>query len=249
LLLQYLIISTTISTSQTLKLPYLLRATLAFVILVPAHGVAAELGVHQRVQSLQDEWANIFYRLSEDEQAPKLEALLPRAHALVERYPQEAEPLVMEALVLCTHAAAKPGLGALGEVERARDLLVKSIGLDPMAMDGSAFVTLGNLYYRLPGWPISYGQDDQARQYLEAALKLYPEALDTNYFYGDFLIGQGEFSKALPYLEKADRAPVRPQSRLSDLKLKEELKQRLQEARTQNKAGTDFFAKLLLTDN
>ena len=37
----------------------------------------------------------------QDEQAPKLEALLPRAHALVERHLQEAEPLVMEALVLC----------------------------------------------------------------------------------------------------------------------------------------------------
>jgi tetratricopeptide (TPR) repeat protein len=178
----------------------------------------------------------------------KLEAILPRVHALVERYPQEAEPLVMEALVLCTHAAAKPGLGALGQVKRARDLLVKSIGLDPMAMEGSAYVTLGNLYYRLPGWPISYGQDDQARQYLEAALKIYPEALDTNYFYGDYLIGQGEFSKALPYLEKADKAPVRPQFLLSDLKLKEGLKQKLLEARTQNTDGTDFFAKLLLTD-
>ena len=215
------------------------------MILAPVPGVASEPSVHQQVQGLHDEWADIFYRLPVYEQAGKFETLLPRVHALVERYPQ-AEPLVIEAFVLCSYAAAEFSLSSLNKVARARELLVKSISLDPKVMEGSAYVTLGNLYYRLPGWPISYGDDDQSRQYLEAALKLFPEALDTNYFYGDFLMGQGAFRQAIPYLEKADKAPIRPQSRLSDLKLKEELKHRLKDAQEQNDDG-DSFSRLLPT--
>ena len=181
-----------------MKLPCLACAALALTILASVPGVAAEPSVHQLVQSLHDEWSDIFYRLPVDEQAEKYESLLPRIHNLVEHHPKEAEPLVMEAFVLCTYAATEFSLGSLRKVERARELLVKSIALNPMTMDGSAYVTLGNLYYRVPGWPISYGDDDQARQYLETALKLFPEALDTNYFYGDFLMGQGEFRQALP---------------------------------------------------
>jgi tetratricopeptide (TPR) repeat protein len=210
-------------------------------------GVATEPNVHQRVQSLHDEWADIFYRLPVDEQAGKFEALLPKVDALVERYPQEADLLVIEAYVLCSYAATEFSLGSLRKVERARELLVKSIGLNPTAMDGSAYLTLGNLYHRVPGWPLSYGNDDLARRYLETALKLFPEALDTNYFYADFLMSHGEFRQALPYLEKADKAPIRAYSRLSDLKLKEELKHRLMAIQEENEDETDFFSRLLPT--
>ncbi len=230
---------------RVLKLPCLVYVVLVLIILASVPVLAAEPVVYQHVQSLHDEWSDIFYRLPVDQQAEKFEALLPIVHSLIERYPHEAEPLVMEALVLCTYAATEFSLGALSKVKRARDLLVKSIDIDPTAMEGTAYVTLGNLYYRLPGWPISYGNDDLARQYLEAALKLFPEALDTNYFYGDFLMDQGEFRKALPYLEKADKAPIRHQSRMSDLKLKEELKHRLKAAKEQNEDQGDFFSKLL----
>ena len=221
--------------------------TLALTILAPLPGVAAEANVSQLVQSLHDEWADIFYRLPEDEQTEKFKTLLPRAHALVEQYPQEAEPLVLEAYVLCAYAAAEFSFGSLSKLTRARLLLVKSIAINPRVMKGSAYVTLGNLYYRLPGWPISYGNDDKARQNLEAALKLFPDELDTNYFYGDFLVGQGEYPKALIYLEKADKASIRSESRLSDLKLKEELKHRLKAAQEKNDDGGDFFSSLLPT--
>jgi len=53
------------------------------------------------------------------------------------------------------------------------------------------------------------------------------------------------YCKALPYLEKADKAPIQRQSNLSDLKLKEELKHRLKAAKEQNEDQDDFFSKLL----
>lgn len=206
---------------------------------------AAESDAQQAVQSLKEQWAEVFYLMPADQQGPKLEQFLIQAKALVERYPKAAEPLLMEALVLCSQAGSQGGLAALSRVREARDVLTRAISLDPLAMEGSAFVMLGNLYYRLPGWPLSFGDDHLARQYLETALRHFPNELDTNYFYGDFLLDQGQFEQALIYLEKAEKAPVRADSRLSDLKLKQELKPALKDAREKNTARASFFSRFL----
>lgn len=166
-------------------------------------------------------------------------------HAVVARYPDLAEPLILEAQVLCTFAGAEVGFGSLRKLKHAKELLLKSIAINPTASEAGAYVTLGNLYYRLPGWPISYGNDDLARQYLETALKLFPDELDTNYFYGDFLVGQGDFRQAITYLENADKAEVSPQTRMADIKLEEEVKHRVKAAQQQNDNGGDFFSSLL----
>jgi tetratricopeptide (TPR) repeat protein len=209
----------------------------------PSYG--AETGAHDAVQTLRNEWEHVFYELPESQQGPRLEALLARSKSLVTQHPKNAEPLIMEALVLCALAGHDGGFSALGHVKRAREVLNKALDLDPQALEGSALVILGNLYYRLPGWPISFGDDERARHYLEKALKRYPDQLDTNYFYGDFLLDQGQFEQALPYLEKADKLPLRPDTRLSDLKLKHELAQALRDARQKNAARTNFFSKFL----
>lgn len=223
---------------------FLVLCVLAFALVQrPVQGV--ETGAHGAVETLRKEWEHVFYELPESEQGPRLEALLARSVALVAQYPRSAEPLVMEALVLCALAGHDGGFSALGHVKRAREVLLKSVQIDPRAREGSALVILGNLYYRLPGWPLSFGDDDLARQYLERALRLYPDQLDTNYFYGDFLLDQGEYEKALPYLEKADKVPLRPGNSLSDLKLKHELAEALSDAREKNADRAGFFSKFL----
>lgn len=197
------------------------------------------------VQRVKDQWAEIFYLRPGKGQAASLEALLPQVQTLMARYPKAAEPLILGALVRCALAGAEGGLSALDQVKQAKELLIRAINLDPLAMEGSAYVILGNLYFRLPGWPISFGDDDLARLNLEIALKAFPDAMDTNYFYGDFLLEQGDYLHALPYLEKAEAAPVRPASRLSDLQLKQELKQTLRQAREGHTEAGGFFSRFL----
>ncbi|MGX2040771.1 tetratricopeptide repeat protein [Methylocaldum sp. MU1018] len=217
-------------------------------VILPGIGHSkAGSNVNEIVRHLEDEWAEIFYRLPPSEHAEKFKDLLARVHAVSEQYPKQADPLILEAIVLCTYAGADVGLSSLSRISEARELLIKAIDINPRAMEGSAYITLGNLYYRLPGWPISFGDDDSARQYLEAALKLYPNALDSNYFYGDFLLQQGEYDKALPYLEKAEKAPIRPYMLLSDTKLKEEVRQALIAARERRNERGDFFSNFLLS--
>ena len=230
--------------TRLIKLLSLLVAGL-FALLLSESSFSSESEALVKVRVIEVEWADIFYKLPEDEQAEKLDALMPRVDALIKEYPKAAEPLIIKALILCSLAATDLSLASLGRVDQARQLLLKSVSFDDKAMDASGYVTLANLYHRVPGWPISYGDDIQARIYLERALKLYPDSIDTNFFFGDFLLDEGEYDKALPYLEKADQAPIRPHALLSDLKLKEQLKEALEDARERNDNRDSFFARFL----
>ena len=51
--------------------------------------------------------------------------------------------------------------------------------------------SLGTLYYKVPGWPIGFGSDKKAREYLAKALDLNPTGIDPNYFMGEFLFDAG----------------------------------------------------------
>ena len=88
--------------------------------------------------------------------------------------------------------------------------------IDPTALNGSAYTSLGTLYYRVPGFPVGFGDHDKARKLLQEALKINPNGIDPNYFYADFLVKEGEHAAALPYLEKAAKAPARPGREVAD---------------------------------
>ena len=98
---------------------------------------------------------------------------------------------------------------------------IKAIAINPKAKQGSAFVTLGTLYHKVPGWPIAFGDNGQAEKLLLTALEISPDATDTNYFYGEFLLSQGKYKKAASHLEKAVQAPYYERKTLGDAKLKE----------------------------
>ena len=55
--------------------------------------------------------------------------------------------------------------------------------------------------------PIGFGDTDKARKLLKEALAQDPGGLDANYFYGDFLLDQGDKAGARAFLQKALRAP------------------------------------------
>ena len=91
---------------------------------------------------------------------------------LVESYPDRAEPKIWLAIALSTDAGINGGLSALGEVKEARRLLESAEKIDPAALDGSIYTSLGSLYYQVPGWPIGFGNDDKAEAYLKQALAI-----------------------------------------------------------------------------
>ena len=228
-----------------MKTTYALLIALCAFVLYPCLARAGQPTAVELANKLNDEWEEIFYALPTDQQAARFKALLPRIRELQAKYPYQAEPLVIEAVTLCTLVAAEWSFSALSDIEKARELLLKSLAIDPGAMEGAAYIALGNLYYRLPGWPISFGDDETAQKYLEAAVKLYPEEVDANFFLGDYWLGEDDYEKALTYLEKAEKAKIRPQHRLSDQHTKTETLKALEAARKHESARSSFFSDIV----
>ena len=182
-----------------------------------APGATPPAGLEAQLQQIQGDWARTNYQTQdEDRKAAEFDALAKRAEAFARAFPGRAEPLIWEGIVLSTYAGVKGGLGALGLAKRARDRLEAALKIDPGALDGSAYTSLGTLYSKVPGFPVGFGDDGKARKLLETALKLNPEGIDPNYFYGEFLYEEGEYAAAVAALRRALAAPPRPGRELAD---------------------------------
>jgi tetratricopeptide (TPR) repeat protein len=143
-------------------------------------------------------------------QAVALAQLDHQAAAVVARYPNQAEPLLWEGIVVSEEANRANIFHQLGLATRARDLLARAYALNPRVANGGAAMSLAVLYYKVPGSPLAFGDEERARTLLHQAIALDPGGLDVNYFYGDFLHAQGNDPVARTYLEKALRAPHDP---------------------------------------
>ncbi|MDD4880830.1 MAG: hypothetical protein PHR30_06555 [Gallionellaceae bacterium] len=196
-----------------------MKTLLAALVLTGAFALpalAADAPLDQAILQIQHDWAHINYEVPEKQRADAFEGLEKRAEAVARQYPERAEPLIWEGIVYSSHAGAKGGLGALGLAKQARNLLQAAEKIDPNAMQGSIYTSLGTLYYKVPGWPIGFGDDDKAQAYLKKALQTNPTGIDANYFWADFQYGQHHYKDAAQALEKAMNAPARPERPLAD---------------------------------
>lgn len=203
----------------------LLATALAWI---PTTGLLAmEAEIAEPLTRLQQRWAEIRYELPETQQADAYADLAAKADRLLEAHPDAAELHVWAGIVRSTQAGAVGGLGALKLVKQARAKLETALALDPMALDGSAYTSLGALYYQVPGWPIGFGDDDKAEWHLQRALSINPDGLDSLYFWGDYLHEQGRDAEARRALEKSLQAPPRAGRELADAGRREEARRLL----------------------
>ncbi|MHB1300541.1 MAG: tetratricopeptide repeat protein [Burkholderiales bacterium] len=199
----------------------------AVAVAVNAH---ADQGLDEAIVRLQHEWAIVNYKTPEDRKESAFETLAGMAQDVSQRYPQHAEPLVWQAIVLASEAKVKGGFSALGLAKEARNLLLAAEKINPNALDGSIYTTLGSLYYKVPGWPIGFGDHKKAREYLDKALKMNPAGIDVNYFYGDLMLADGNYDAAINYLRKALAAPPRPGREVADAGRRAEIQTDLKKA-------------------
>lgn len=201
-----------------------------FIMLLAPLTNSSAAGLSQDIASLQHEWARIKYQTSENLQEAQFEALAKTAETITARYPNRAEPLIWEGIILSTWAGAKGGLGALSLVKQSRDRLEKALAINPKALDGSAFTSLGTLYYKVPGWPIGFGDDEKAEELLTKALGVNPDGIDPNFFYGEFLLEEKRYQESIKILNHALQAAPRPDRKIADAGRKSEIRQLLAEA-------------------
>jgi len=184
-------------------------SSLLFFCVLSSLARAADTPMPESVAGIAHRWASISYHSPEKNREQELTTLAVDAEKQTKAYPGKVEPLVWQAIVLASAAKAQGGLGALSKAKQARDLLLEAEKMNPSALNGAIYTSLGSLYAKVPGWPIGFGNADKARSYLETALKLNPTGMDANYFYADFLVSQKEYAKAMEHLTLALAAPAR----------------------------------------
>lgn len=186
---------------------------------------SAWAGVEEDVAQLQKEWEKIKYQTPSAQHEKGFENLIKEADKLVAQNPNRAEILIWHGIVESSYAGAKGGLGALGHVKNAKKTFEKALEINPTALDGSAYTSLGSLYYQVPGWPIGFGDDKKATEFLKKGLAVNPDGIDPNYFYGDFLFKNGDLAGAEKALRKALSAPARNGRKVADDGRRQEINQ------------------------
>jgi len=185
-------------------------ATLFLFASLNIAGQAAASTLEEAIADLGHHWATISYQTPGAEKEAAFATLIADAQRVSQSFPDRAEPLIWQAIVLASAAKAQGGLGALSKVKEAREDLLAAEKINPNALDGSIYNSLGSLYAKVPGWPLGFGDKQKARDYFEKALAINPNGIDPNYFYADLLADQGEYAKAVDHLQRALAAPARP---------------------------------------
>jgi tetratricopeptide (TPR) repeat protein len=177
----------------------------------------ASMPFEAELASIQEQWAVANYQLrAGDERKQALQALCDRAHQFALANRGRAEPLIWEGIVLSTYAGAKGGLGALSLAKKSRAALEAAMEIDPNALEGSAYTSLGALYAKVPGFPLGFGDDEKAQTLLLKALTINPNGIDSNYFYAQFLCDRQKCAEAWQYLQRAAQAAPRAGRQLAD---------------------------------
>jgi len=202
-----------------------LSLILSLALLLGALGnTLAAADTDAEVTALQERWAEVNYQLEGKTQITAFEALVQDADHIVAQSPDSAAALIWSGIIKSSFAGAKGGLGAMKLAKDSRSDLERAMEIDASALQGSAYTSLGTLYFKVPGWPVGFGDDEKAEELLLKALALNPEGIDPNYFYGDFLLSQKRYDEAEKALLKAQAAPSRPTRPLADAGRQAEIK-------------------------
>ncbi len=185
-------------------------ATLLLFASLNVGALAAQPSLDDAIADVGHRWAKVAYHTPDSEKEAAFRSLMADARQVSLSYPGRAEPMIWQAIVLASAAKAEGGLGALSKAKEARDLLLAAEKINPGALDGSIYNSLGSLYAKVPGWPIGFGDKKKAKAYFEKALAINPNGIDPHYFYADLLADQGEYAKAAEHLKRALAAPARP---------------------------------------
>ncbi len=176
---------------------------------------ASNPAMRSDILRLSRDWERIKFEVDGlDEQEKQMAALAEQASALAKKYQNAPEVVIWVGIIISEQASManenSSPIKALRMAMAARDVLEQVEKSDPVADDAGAPTSLGVLYYRVPGFPLGFGDKAKARKYLQEAVKNAPNGLDANYFYGDFLFQQGEYPEAGQVLRRALTLPAHP---------------------------------------
>jgi tetratricopeptide (TPR) repeat protein len=162
----------------------------------PAHA-DTDPAFDSALHDLEIRWETVKFEIPPgDKQTAEMEKVGQEADALMARYPGHVEAEIWDGILKSEQASMASAFSALSLAKEARVILEKAYKENPAALDAGAPTSLGVLYYRVPGFPIAFGDTKKAGALLEQATTAAPQGLDAWYFYGDYLMNEGETAKA-----------------------------------------------------
>jgi tetratricopeptide (TPR) repeat protein len=218
--------------SERLKPKQLLLAVFVLLFAGGPGRVAANESPALKSQLLRlgHDWEQVKLELKDpDDQERQMAILAERAEAITKLNPNAPDPTIWLGIMTAEQAALANNNGsplkALSFARRALSILEKAEKIDPTTMNAGAPIALGELYNRVPGFPVSFGDKSQARYYFQEAVINAPNGFDANYFYGTFLFEQGENPEALTVLKHALSLPALPNLPIWDKSRREAIQQ------------------------
>jgi len=211
-----------------MKKCYLLILAGWFAALVVQPTAWAMADFHSQLLAIQQRWAHIKYEIPKADRQDAFATLLHQSQTFHQMYPDNAEATLWSAVVLYNYAGEVRGIKALGMVKQSWRMLQQAEKIDPKAANGLIQTALGQLYYKVPGWPIAFGNATKAKDYLRQGLARNPDGLDANYFMGDYLLRKKDYRHAALYLRLAIHAPARQEHFIADSGRKADAKKLLQ---------------------
>lgn len=189
--------------------------------------LAAAQAWEASVEGMKNHWERVVTEQPEGERGAGLKALAGQAERLVEAHPDAAVPLVWQGIIEASWARERGSLGALSSAKNARAALERAVEIDPQGHNGSAYVTLGALYDRVPGGLIGFGDSETAERMFQQALEIRPDGIDVNFYYAAFLKEEDRLDEAREHARRAVDGQVRPGRKASDEALRDEARELL----------------------
>jgi len=204
---------------------FLLVSIILLTSALPAIAADAPTAIDQ----LQSRFDVTNFELTGKAQLESFKELETAAVAFTAANPDVVEGWIWSGIIRSSYAGAEGGLGALDRAKKSRVDFEQSLTLDAEAMQGSASTSLGMLYYRVPGWPLGFGDDKKAEALLLTGLKLNPDGIQSHFFYAQFLRDEGRKDEAIAHYKTALNAPARPHRAIADAGRRKEIQSALKD--------------------
>lgn len=173
------------------------------------------------------QWSQCQYTIEKEQQPQCFTKLVEDLHQLHNQYPDNADIQALWGINIASLAGVSGLSKALKLIRQSKEVIEQALEMDPDALNGAPYVTLGAMYYRAPGWPLSFGDDEQAKRLLEKGVERNPNNSSTLYFYADYLASQGEKKKAVEILQRALSLPINTKYKIGDIGRREDIKELL----------------------
>lgn len=148
-----------------------------------------------------------FQTQEENARTAAFDALVQHAAEFSQKYPDRVEAIAWEGIVLSTYAGEVGAMSAMKYAKAARALLLRAERMEGDSLNGGVYASLGALYSKVPGGLLGFGDDELAAEYFTKALEINPDNIDSNFFYGEYLVDQGDYAQAVAVLTRALSAP------------------------------------------